>query len=164
MPWLGYRPRKNPNKSWSCWEQWIYAIRLHERIQNIGSRQRGLEWWYNLQGKGHRTYLHRQFEAERSCWQWIFLGIDWNSPVYKTARPLQCLSGGCGGNKDCGEHNWGRRIYKRNITILSESQAAIKTLSSNVMNSMPMYGCNRYLDDIAEQYDIHIICVSGHSR
>ena len=31
------------------------------------------------------------------------------------------------------------------------------------MNSKTVYGCRRFLNEIAEQYDIHIVWVLGHS-
>ena len=55
-----------------------------------------------------------------------------------------------------------RKASKRNVTILSDSQAANKALSCNVMKPKKMYGYRRYLDEIAERYDIHIVWVPGH--
>ena len=48
-----------------------------------------------------------------------------------------------------------REVANRNVTILSDSQATIKGLSSNVFQ--------RYFNEIAERYDIHIVWVTGHS-
>ena len=59
---------------------------------------------------------------------------------------------------------WGGKVSKRNGTILSDSQAAIKALNSNVMNSKAVYGCRRFLNKTAEYpYRIHIVWVPGHS-
>ena len=54
-------------------------------------------------------------------------------------------------------------IWDGRVSILSDSQSAIKTLSSNVTNSKTVYGCRRYINEIAERYDIHIVWVPGHS-
>ena len=51
------------------------------------------------------------------------------------------------------------RICKRNVTILSDSQTAIKALNSNVTNSKTVHGRRRYFNEIAERYDIHIVWV-----
>ena len=42
-------------------------------------------------------------------------------------------------------------------------QAAIKALSPNVENSKTVYDYCRYLDEIAEGYDIHIVWLPGRS-
>ena len=44
----------------------------------------------------------------------------------------------------------------RNVTILSDSLAAIKAFNSNVMNSKTVNGCRRYLHEIGERYDIYM--------
>ena len=44
------------------------------------------------------------------------------------------------------------KVSKRNITRLSDSQAAIEALSSNVMNFKTVYSCRRYLNKIGKQY------------
>ena len=51
---------------------------------------------------------------------------------------------------------WNGRFCKWNVIILSDRQAAIKALSSNVMNSKTVYDCCRYLDEIMKRYNIHI--------
>ena len=57
------------------------------------------------------------------------------------------------------------RVSKWNVIIHSDSQAAIWALSSNMMNSKTVYGCCRYLDEIAERqcypYRIHTNII-GH--
>ena len=92
------------------------------------------EKWCDLPSKILRTNLHRWFETERS----------WSSEIF--SRIIE------DGN-----------VSKRNITIHSDSQIAIRALNSNVMNSKIVYGCRRYLNKIAERYDSNIIWVLGHS-
>ena len=40
------------------------------------------------------------------------------------------------------------KISKRNVIIIFDSQAAIKALSSNVMNSKMVFSCRRILNEI----------------
>ena len=43
---------------------------------------------------------------------------------------------------------------KRNVNIFSNSQAFIKGLSSNVVNSKTVYRCHKYINEIAKRYDM----------
>ena len=49
------------------------------------------------------------------------------------------------------------------IAFYALYKAAIKALSSNMMNFKTMYDCRRYLDEIVERYVIHIVWVPGQS-
>ena len=49
---------------------------------------------------------------------------------------------------------WNSNIPKGNITILSDSQAAIRALGSNVMNSRTVYGCRKHLNKVAKRYNL----------
>ena len=54
-------------------------------------------------------------------------------------------------------------VSKRNVITLSDSQAAVRALNSNVTNSKIVYGCRRFVNGIAERYDIYIVWIPGHS-
>ena len=54
-------------------------------------------------------------------------------------------------------------VPKRNVTILSDSQAAIRALNCNIMNSKMLYACSRYFDEITEWYKVLVVWVLGHS-
>ena len=45
---------------------------------------------------------------------------------------------------------WDSNIPNGNITILPDSQAAIRTLGSNVMNSRTVYNCRKHLNKVAK--------------
>ena len=83
-----------------------------------------------------------------------FFGSRWYSPVFKTTELLKCLSdeGGC--NTVCCENYWGRKgLQAERRYAFPNSRLAIKALKSNVMNSKTVYGCSRYLDEIAKNYE-----------
>jgi len=50
-----------------------------------------------------------------------------------------------------------------NINIFSDSQAAIKSLGSTSFNSKIAIECRRSLDEMAEQFNINLIWVPGHT-
>ena len=58
-----------------------------------------------------------------------------------------------------------RIIGDGNITILSDSQAAILALHSKIMKFKTVYSCCIYLSEVSEQYDVHMDtgtqCYSG---
>ena len=123
-----------------------------------------------------RRNLHQRFETDWSCWQWNFFGIRWNSPVYKVADHCSVFLAKMVAIQTSPRIIGDEKVSKRNITIYSDSQAAIKALSSNgmnsktvysqaaikalssnVMNSKTVYVCHRFLNKIVERYDIHIV-------
>ena len=55
------------------------------------------------------------------------------------------------------------QIGTDNINIFSDSQAAIKSLSSMTFNSKIAIDCRRSLDEMAEQFNINLIWVPGHT-
>ena len=54
-------------------------------------------------------------------------------------------------------------INNENITILSDIQATIRALGSNVINSRTVYGCQKYLNMVARRYNVHIVWISEHN-
>ena len=56
----------------------------------------------------------------------------------KVVRPLHCFSNGGGGNTGWNENYWGREGSSR------------FSVGSNVMNIKTVYGCRRFIDEIAE--------------
>ena len=53
-------------------------------------------------------------------------------------------------------------LTKIRVNIFSDSQAAIKSLDSVFLNSKTALNCRRSLNEMAEQFDIHLIWVPGH--
>ena len=54
---------------------------------------------------------------------------------------------------------WDSNITNGNIAILSVSQAAIRALGSNVMNSRTVCNCRKHLNKVAKRYNVQIIWV-----
>jgi ribonuclease HI len=54
-------------------------------------------------------------------------------------------------------------IEKRNIYILSDSQAAIKALDRSKINSELVWDCHQSLMKLAEHNRVQLIRVPGHS-
>ena len=55
-----------------------------------------------------------------------------------------------------------KNVHKRRITILSDSQAAIKALDSSVIKFKTMYDCAKYLNEMANRYEVCITWALGH--
>lgn len=53
-------------------------------------------------------------------------------------------------------------ISCRDIRIFSDSQAALKSLASASTNSTTVHNCRSSLNEMAEQFNIHLIWVPGH--
>lgn len=53
-------------------------------------------------------------------------------------------------------------LTKVGINIFSDSQAAIKSLESVFLNSTSALNCRKSLNEMAQQFDIHLIWVPGH--
>ena len=57
-----------------------------------------------------------------------------------------------------------RNVPSRKITIFFDSQAAIKTLDSSVLNPKTVYDCRRYRNEMAKRYDVCITWIPGNCR
>jgi len=65
--------------------------------------------------------------------------------------------------KACIMENIEKSYRGRNINMLSESQAAIKVLTSFQVNSNLLWDCSQSLVKLGEHYRIHLMWVSGHT-
>jgi ribonuclease HI len=64
--------------------------------------------------------------------------------------------------KACAVENIKRGYLKRNIYILSDSQAAIKELDTYKINSKLVWDCHQYLMVLAEHNNVQFIGVPGY--
>lgn len=102
--------------------------------------------------------LHWRLQSWGSSgWKHIFK-VFVNKQIYKTTRALLCPSGRDFNNTDFfGDNNGHADIY-----VLSDSQAAIRTIGWKVLRSIA-YRCHRHLNELTELYNVRIIWVLGHS-
>jgi hypothetical protein len=64
--------------------------------------------------------------------------------------------------KACADKNIGRCYRERNIYILSDSQAAIKSLDKCRINSKLVWNCRQSLVTLAEHNKVKLVWVPGH--
>ena len=50
-----------------------------------------------------------------------------------------------------------KNVHKRRITILSDSQAAVKALDSSVISSRTVYDCRRCINEMPNRYEVCIV-------
>ena len=58
---------------------------------------------------------------------------------------------------------WDSNIPNGNITILSDSQAVMRVLASNVMNSKTVWRFRKHLNMVEKRHNVHIVWVLGQN-
>ena len=64
---------------------------------------------------------------------------------------------------ECVRENIKRRYVNQQISIISDSQAALKALASNKMSSRMIWDCHEELNILGKRNRVRLFWVSGHT-